>query len=85
MENGAALLSSAFGSVVRVDCPPNYLVVTDCDAVADYVSSVADHYEIQVELPWAEVVDRVRDLARATVARDGELRFSAGGGAFICR
>jgi aminoglycoside phosphotransferase len=85
MEGGAALLSSAFESVVRRDCPPSDLVVTDVDAVVDYVASVADNYEGQVDVPWAEVVRRVRDLASAAMSRDGELRFSTGAGAFVCR
>ena len=58
--------------------------MTDLDALADYVASMADHYEAQVEMPWAVVVSRVRDLARAAMST-GELRFSTGAGAFICR
>ena len=85
MEGGAALLLSTFESVVRRDCPPSDLVVTDMDAVVDYVASVADNYEGQVDVPWAEVVRRVRDLASAAMSRDGELRFSTGAGAFVCR
>jgi SAM-dependent methyltransferase len=85
MENGAAQLSSAFSSVVPVDCPQTHLVVTDIDALAGYVASVADHYEGQVGIPWSEVVQRVRDLASAQISRDGQLRFSTGAGAFICR
>jgi SAM-dependent methyltransferase len=85
MEGGAALLSSSFGSVIRLDCPPSHLVVTDVDAVVGYVASVADHYEAQVTVPWAEVVRRVHDLADAAIAADGALRFSTGGGAFVCQ
>ncbi len=85
MEGGAALLSSAFDSVVRLDCPPSELVVTDVDALVEYVASVADHYEAQVDVPWAEVVRRVHDQATAAMSKDGELRFSTGAGAFICR
>jgi SAM-dependent methyltransferase len=85
MEGGAALLSSAFDSVVRLDCPPSDLVVTDADALAEYVASVADHYETQVDIPWAEVVSRVHELATAAMSKDGELRFSTGAGAFACR
>ena len=85
MEGGAALLSSAFESVVRVDCPPSDLVVTDVDALAEYVASVADHYEDQVDVPWEEVVRRVHDLASAALSTDGELKFSTGAGAFVCR
>jgi SAM-dependent methyltransferase len=85
MEGGAPLLSSVFDSVVGLACPPSDLVVTDLDALADYVASMADHYEAQVEMPWAVVVSRVRDLARAAMSTGGELRFSTGAGAFICR
>jgi SAM-dependent methyltransferase len=85
MENGAAQLAASFPSVVGVDCPPSHLVVTDVDALTDYVASVADHYESQVEIPWAEVVDRVRGLALSAMSSEGELRFSTGAGAFVCR
>ena len=85
MENGGELLSPAFDSVVRVECPLSDLLVTDVDALADYVASVADHYEAQVDVPWTEVVRRVHDLARAAVATHDPLKFSTGAGAFICR
>jgi SAM-dependent methyltransferase len=85
LENGTALLSEVFDSVVRLDCPPSHLVVDDVDAVAAYVASVADHYEAEVDVPWAEVVHRVRDLTAAAMAGEGELRFSTGAGAFVCR
>jgi SAM-dependent methyltransferase len=85
MEGGAALLSSAFNSVLRRDCPTSHLMVTDVGALAEYVASVADHYESEVDVPWAEVVRRVHELARAAVAADGELRFTTGAGAFLCR
>jgi len=85
LEGGAASLSSAFESVVRVDCPPSQLVVTDVNAVTDYVASVADAYQAQVDLPWSEVVIRVHELARTAMSRDGELKLSTGVGAFICR
>ncbi len=85
MESGAAPLSSAFESVLRLDCPPSHLVVTDVGAVAEYVASVADHYESEVDIPWADVVRRVHELASAAVSADGELRFTTGAGAFVCR
>jgi hypothetical protein len=85
MEGGAALLSSAFESVVRVDCPPSHLVVTDVNVLTDYLASVADPYQVQVDIPWSEVVNRVHELAGTAMSRDGELRLSTGVGAFICR
>jgi SAM-dependent methyltransferase len=85
LEGGAGLLSSAFESVVRVDCPPSHLVVTDVNALTDYVASVGDNYETQVDIPWPEVVNRVHKLASAAMTRDGELRLSAEVGAFVCQ
>jgi SAM-dependent methyltransferase len=85
METGAGSLSPAFESVVRVDCPTSHLVVSDIDALAAYVASVGDHYEAQVDVAWSEVVSAVREMAGAAIARDGELRLSTGGGAFVCR
>jgi SAM-dependent methyltransferase len=85
LEGGAALLSSAFESVVRLDCPPSHLVVTNVNVLTDYVASVADPYETQLDVPWSEVVHRVSELASAAMSRDGELRLSTGVGAFVCR
>jgi SAM-dependent methyltransferase len=85
LEDGDAVLSSAFGSVVRVDCPASHLVVTDVNVVTDYVASVADPYEAQVDVAWSEVVNRVSELAAAAISRDGVLRLSTGVGAFVCR
>jgi SAM-dependent methyltransferase len=85
LENGAAQLSSSFSEVTRMDCPESSLIVTDPEAVADYVASVADHYQPEVDIEWAEVVRRVRVQAQEALDADGELRFSAQGGAFVCR
>ena len=85
LEGGAAVLASAFESVVRVDCPPSHLVVTDVNALTDYVASVADPYEAQVDVPWSWVVNRVHELASTAMSREGELRLSTGVGAFVCR
>lgn len=85
LEEGDAVLRQAFGSVTRVDCPRCDLVVDDVDALADYVASIADFYEAHAGRPWAEVVERVRDLGAGIVAREGEIRFSTAVGAFVCR
>jgi SAM-dependent methyltransferase len=85
LENGGELLSAAFDSVARVDCPLSDLIVADVDALADYVASVADHYEAQVAVPWTLVVSRVHELASADLAAHGALKFSTGAGAFVCR
>jgi SAM-dependent methyltransferase len=84
LEKRADQLSASFWSITRMDCPTGYLVVSDIDALTDYVASVADHYEEEAGRPWVEVVDRARDLASAWLASEGELRFSTSVGAFVC-
>jgi SAM-dependent methyltransferase len=84
LEHGAEPLGRGFTAVERVDCPASELVVTDADAVADYVASTADHYQETLDRPWSEVVDGVRARAADTIATDGELRFTSAVGAFVC-
>ena len=85
LENGGELLAAGFDDVRRVDCPPSAVVVTDVEAIAEYVASTADHYEEGAEVPWSGVVDRVREMAGTIIARDGELRLTSAIGAFVCR
>jgi SAM-dependent methyltransferase len=84
LENGAAQLGQAFASVERIDCPDSPLVVTDVDALAAYVGSVADHYEAEAGVAWSMVVERFRRAASEIMATDGELRFTNSAGAFVC-
>ena len=85
LENGAAILGTAFDSVTRVDCPTSHLIVTDIDALVGYVSSTADFYQPEVDTPWTDVVDRVRELATSAMSARGELHFTNSVGAFYCR
>jgi SAM-dependent methyltransferase len=85
LENGLPLLSAGFEHVTRVDCPPSSVVVTDPETVAEYVASIADHYETEAGVPWTPVVKRVRELASATIDEEGELRLTSAVGAFVCR
>jgi hypothetical protein len=85
LENGAALLATSFDSVTRVDCPTSHVIVTDIDALVGYVASTADVYEAEVGRPWADVVERVRELATAAMSTRGQLRFTNSVGAFHCR
>lgn len=85
LENGGDQLAAAFESVERVDCPPSDVVVTDLDALADYISSVGDHYGSEVGCSWDEVVARARAIASASIDSDGALRWTTSMGAFVCR
>jgi hypothetical protein len=68
-----------------LDCPPSHLLVTDINALTDYVASVADPYQAQVDIPWSEVVNRVHELVSEAITGTGQLRLSTGVGAFVCR
>lgn len=85
LENGGAQLSAVFSTVERVDCPRSDVVVTDIDALAGYVASIADHYEDQVNVPWSDVVEGARARCADRLATAGELRIPTVAGAFICR
>lgn len=86
MENGAAQLAVAFGSVTAVR-PAGVapVEVVDPAVVADYVASAGDHYEDDVERPWAEVVAGVRRAVAEVIERDGAFVVRSDVGAFVCR
>jgi ubiquinone/menaquinone biosynthesis C-methylase UbiE len=85
-ENAAAQLSTAFGSVTRVqrasDAP---VVIRDAGLAADYVASWASFYDDQSARPWADVVDDVRQAVQAVIDRDGVFSASGDAAAFVCR
>ncbi len=85
LESGTAQLRVAFDSVIRVDCPASEVVVTDLDALTDYVDSIGDHYEAEAGVPWGEVVGRARALAVASMESAGEFRLTTSVGGFVCR
>ena len=86
LENGAAPLGEAFAdvSVVRT-AEVATVAVDDADLAADYVASVADHYQDEVDRPWADVVDDVRRAVQAVIDAEGVFTVSADTGAFVCR
>jgi SAM-dependent methyltransferase len=85
MENGAEQLGAGFSSVETVWAPEVTFHVTDADAVADYVASVADPHAATSGRVWSEVVETCRQGAAAIIERDGELLVHARMGAFVCR
>ncbi|MGH3398218.1 MAG: class I SAM-dependent methyltransferase [Streptosporangiaceae bacterium] len=68
-ENGAAQLAEAFADValVRPD-PVHPVVIRDAAVAADYVASMADHYQDEVARPWADVVEDVRSQVQAVIS-----------------
>lgn len=86
LEEGAVPLQRCFESVNCVRPPvQTRVVIDDAAVVADYVASVADHYQPQVVCPWSTVVDHCRRAAQAVIDRDGSILTAGDVGAFICR
>ena len=85
LENGAAQLRSAFESVTCVR-PPDLAPVriTDAAIAADYVASLADHYQPQTTRPWAEVVGEVQVAVQQEIDQHGCFTVTGDTGAFVC-
>lgn len=85
LENGGEQLAHAFETVevVRPDAPP--VQVTDASVAADYVASVADHYQPETTRPWTEVVEHVRAAVRREIEVSGAFVDHGRVGAFLCR
>lgn len=84
MHNGGQQLAAVFDDVQRHDCPTNQTIVTDPDAVADYVASMDDIYGDQVAVEWSRVVEAVRLTTAQAIERHGQLRLTNAVGAFVC-
>jgi hypothetical protein len=85
-ENAAAQLARAFDSVscVRPASEPP-VVIGDPALAADYVASLASHYQDEVARPWPDVVEDVRQDVQAVIDRDGAFITSGDLAAFVCR
>ncbi len=85
-ENAAAQLEVAFDSVTCVrpaSEPP--VVIGDAAVAADYVASLASHYQDEVARPWPEVVEDVRRDVQAVIDREGAFITYGDLAAFVCR
>lgn len=86
LDNGGAQLRVAFDSVRCVrpqDVVP--VTLTDASIAADYVASVADHYQHQVERPWSELVADVGREVQRIIDTEGAFTVVGEAGAFICQ
>jgi SAM-dependent methyltransferase len=85
-ENAAAQLGAAFGEVTCVPAAAaGPVIITDASVAADYVNSLADHYQPQVGRPWPDVAEDVRAQVRAAIDAEGEFRTAGDVAAFVCR
>jgi hypothetical protein len=61
------------------------VIIEDAAVAADYVSSLADHYQPQVTRPWRNVAEDVRRQVQAVIDTEGEFRTAGDLAAFVCR
>ena len=54
------------------------MIIQDAAVAADYVTSLADHYQAQVAQPWRDVAEDVREQVQAAIDAQGERPSSAG-------
>jgi SAM-dependent methyltransferase len=85
LENGADQLRTSFRDVRLVTCPTGGLLVTDTEALREYLDSVGDLYQAEIDQDWADVVRVCVDRVREIVARQGAFRLTSMAGAFVCR
>jgi SAM-dependent methyltransferase len=85
-ENAAVQLGVAFQDVTCVrPTGAGAVVITDASVAADYVNSLASHYQPQVARPWHEVAEDVRERVQAVIDTEGEFRTAGDVAAFVCR
>ena len=85
-ENAAAQLGVAFDSITCVrpaSQPP--VVIRDAALAADYVASLASHYQDEVARPWPDVVEDVRQDVQGVIDHNGAFNTSGDLAAFVCR
>jgi SAM-dependent methyltransferase len=86
VENAAAQLGAAFPEVTCVrPARAGPVVIKDASVAADYVASLASHYQPEVARPWREVAEDVREQVQAVIDADGEFRTAGDIAAFVCR
>lgn len=84
--NAAAQLGVAFQQVSCVrPSGAGPVVITDASVAADYVASLAGHYQSQVARPWSEVAQDVREQAQAVIDTEGKFCTAGDVAAFVCR
>ena len=85
LDNGREQLQRAFELVEGVrpaEVAP--VTLTDAAIAADYVASVADHYERETSRPWHDVVADVRTAVQQEIDSNGAFVIRGETGAFIC-
>jgi hypothetical protein len=85
-ENGTAQLGEAFHEVTCVrPAQVSPVVIEDAAVAADYVNSLASHYQDQVARPWREVASDVQEQVQAVIDTNGTFRTVGDVAVFVCR
>lgn len=61
------------------------VVIRDAAVASDYVASWATFYQDQIDRPWPEVVQDVRQDVQAVIDHQGAFVVSGDLAAFVCR
>jgi len=61
------------------------VVIEDASVAADYVNSLADHYQPQIARPWRDVAEDVREQVQTVIDTHGSFRTAGDAAAFIYR
>jgi SAM-dependent methyltransferase len=86
LDNAAAQLGMVFPEVTCVrPSGAGQVSIDDAAVAADYVSSLADHYQPQVSWPWRDIAEDVREQVRMVIDAEGEFRTAGDLAAFVCR
>ena len=86
LENAAAQLRVGFPEVTCVrPSTAGPVIIEDAAVAADYVSSLADHYQPQVARPWRDIAEVVRRQVQAVIDAEAEFRTAGDLAAFVCR
>jgi SAM-dependent methyltransferase len=86
LDNAGVQLGAVFPGVACVrPSVAGSVIIQDASVAADYVSSLASHYQPRVTRPWHDVSEDVRDQVQAVIDAEGEFRTAGDVAAFVCR
>jgi SAM-dependent methyltransferase len=86
VENAAAQLGVAFPQVTCArPCQAGPVIIQDASVAANYVSSLAGHYQSEVTRPWLDIAEDVREQIQAVIDTTGQFRTFGDVAAFVCR
>jgi SAM-dependent methyltransferase len=86
LENGAALLRSAFAQVERRDCAGE-LIIPSAEPIVGYIASTRALGEptLPAGVTWDLLMAQIERMANTVIAEQGAFRVTTHTGAFICK